>query len=197
MTYVFDLGGVLVNIDVQGFIQRLVSLMPAGSKLGVTPGELLAGGGDSFLHDYELGTINTEEALRHFHSLCLPQITDKQIRQAWFSELSPVSNKVKALLQRLKNEGATVFLLSNTNPMHWEEYIRPMFCTEGCTLDDYFNRVFLSYELHLCKPDPAIYAEVEKYIPQGDEVIYIDDAEKNLLAAPDTWWTMNGINALI
>lgn len=197
MTYVFDMGGVLVDIDVYRFIQRFATLMPADGKLGVTPKELLAGGGESFLHDYEMGTIGTEEVLRNFHALCRPEVTDEQIRLAWFSELAPVSAKVKNLLKRLKSEGNTVFMLSNTNPMHWEEYIRPMFCSEGYTLEDYFNRVFLSYELHLFKPERAMYAEVEKYIPAGDEVIYIDDVEKNRLAAPDTWWTMESINALI
>ena len=97
----------------------------------------------------------------------------------------------------MRNAGNTVFMLSNTNPMHWEEYIMPMFCSDGYTLNDYFNRVFLSYKLHLFKPEPAMYAEIEKYIPAGDEVIYIDDVEKNRLAAPESWWTMNSINAII
>ena len=197
MTYIFDMGGILVDIDVQGFIKRFAALMPPEIRFVASPDELLAGGGESFLHDYEMGTIGTEEVLRNFHALCRPEVTDEQIRLAWFSELAPVSAKVKNLLKCLKSEGNTVFMISNTNPMHWEEYIRPMFCSEGYTLEDYFNRVFLSYELHLFKPERAMYAEVEKYIPAGDEVIYIDDAEKNRLAAPDTWRTMESINALI
>ena len=186
-----------MEIDVKGFLKRFSALLLPDSKLGVSPDELLGGGGDSFLHDYEMGTIGTEEVLRHLHALCRPEVTDEQIRQVWFSELAPVSEKVKSLLRNLRNEGNTVFMLSNTNPMHWEEYIMPMFCSDGYTLNDYFNRVFLSYKLHLFKPEPAMYAEIEKYIPAGDEVIYIDDVEKNRLAAPESWWTMNSINAII
>ena len=61
MTFVFDMGGVLVDIDVKGFLKRFSALLLPDSKLGVSPDELLGGGGDSFLHDYEMGTIGTEE----------------------------------------------------------------------------------------------------------------------------------------
>ena len=198
MTYIFDMGGVLVDIDVYGFMDRLKKLMPSGSELGASPNELLGGGGQSFFHDYEMGYISTEEALLHFHSICRQDITDQQIKEVWFSELAPVSEKVKAILRHLRRDSNnTVFMLSNTNPMHWEEYIAPMFNADGYTLDDYFNRVFLSYQLHLFKPEREMYAEIEKYIPRGDSVVYVDDVEKNRLAAPDRWQTFASINEMI
>lgn len=181
MTFVFDLGGVLSDIDVQGFIRRFTALMPDGGSSGFNPDELLAGGGDSFLHEYELGNISSDEALRHFHALCRPEITNGQIRQVWLSELVPVQESTKALLRRLRREGHTVCLLSNTNDMHWQ-YIASMFEYDGYTIDDHFDHVFLSFRLHMTKPHKNMFDEVNRTIQPSEEVIYIDDAERNRLA---------------
>ena len=100
MTFVFDMGGVLSDIDVPGFMERFRQLMPEKEQCSLDPEVLLAGGGDSFLHDYELGLITTGEALNHFHALCRSDITYEQIRQVWLSELAPVQEGKKALLRR-------------------------------------------------------------------------------------------------
>lgn len=193
MTFVFDLGGVLVDIDVQGFLERFAALMPSGSASGFNPGELLGGGGDSFLHDYEMGYISTEQTMAHFRRLCRPDVSDEMIREVWNSELAVISDSTKDLLRSLKQAGHTVFLLSNTNAMHWDGYICPMFCQGGYTMDNYFDHLFLSYELHLFKPQPEMYAEIAKWIPAGDEVVYVDDVERNRMAAPSAWLTFASI----
>lgn len=108
MTFVFDMGGVLSDIDVPGFMERFRQLMPEKEQCSLDPEVLLAGGGDSFLHDYELGLITTGEALNHFHALCRSDITYEQIRQVWLSELAPVQEGKKALLRRLRQDGHTV-----------------------------------------------------------------------------------------
>lgn len=196
MTFVFDFGGVLADIDVKGFMERFTALMPSGRTSGFTPDELLGGGGNSFLHDYELGLIDSKQALAHFHALCRPEISDDDIRDVWNSELSAVPESTKGLLRQLKSEGHNVFLLSNTNAMHWETYIYSMFCEGGYTINHYFNHIFLSYKLHLFKPQPEMYAEIEKWIPTDDEVYYIDDVEINRLAAPRTWHTFASIEEM-
>lgn len=196
MTFVFDLGGVLVDIDVHGLIERFTALMPEGGNAGFNPNELLAGGGDSFLHDYEMGYISTEQAMTHFRALCRPDVSDDTIREVWNSELASVPKKTKELLRQLKQQGHTLFLLSNTNAMHWETYILPMFCEDGYRLSDYFDRAFLSYELHLFKPQPEMYDQIARYIPAGDKVVYIDDVERNRLAAPQTWETFASIEEM-
>ena len=196
MTFVFDMGGVLSDIDVPGFMERFRQLMPEKEQCSLDPEVLLAGGGDSFLHDYELGLITTGEALNHFHALCRSDITYEQIRQVWLSELAPVQEGKKALLRRLRQDGHTVCLLASTNEMHWQ-YIEPMFCYDGYTLDDHFDHVFLSFRLHLYKPEKPIYDEVCKAVPYDEPVIYIDDAERNRKAGEQKGWkTFENIDAL-
>lgn len=197
MVFIFDLGGVLSDIDVQGFIQRLQRLMPEGSRAQFNPDELLAGGGNSFLHDYELGNISTSEALRCFHKICRQEVTDEQIREAWLSELAPIPEERKALLRDLKKKGHTVCLLSNTNDMHWQ-YIEQMFSYDGYTLNDHFNYVFLSFRLHQCKPEKPIFDTVTQVLPPNRYVVYIDDAELNRKAGEALeWQTFSSIQDLM
>lgn len=197
MVFVFDLGGVLSDIDVQGFILRLQRLMPDGSRAELDADALQAGGGDSFLHDYELGYLTSEEVLQRLHSLCRPEVTFEQIRQVWLSELAPIQEHRKVLLQQLRKQGHTVCLLSNTNDMHWQ-YIEKMFCYDGYTLADHFDHVFLSFRLHAYKPEKQIFDEVCKIIPPRQHVVYIDDAERNRKAGEAYGWqTMASVYDLL
>ena len=67
------------------------------------------------------------------------------------------------------------------------KYIRRMFTADGKTMDDYFDAVFLSYELHELKPSEAIF---RKMIAAGgmrpEETLFIDDGQKNVDAAQRT-----------
>ncbi len=187
MTFIFDFGGVIAELDVPGFIYRLSLLMNSDSRLGVTPEQLTGGGGDSFLHEYELGHISSVEVLKKFHELCRPEVTDEEIKKVWLSEIKPIKETTKTLLRYLRRKGHTVFLLSNTNDMHWQ-YVLPMFETNGYKLEDHFDRVFLSYRLDMFKPTEEIYDEISKYIPADEQVIYIDDVEKNLQPGKRRGW---------
>jgi putative hydrolase of the HAD superfamily len=197
MVFVFDLGGVLSDIDVHGFVERFQQLMPVGEQCSMDPEVLLAGGGDSFLHDYELGLLTTDEVLERFHALCRPEVTYEQIKNVWLSELAPVQESKKALLRRLRQEGHMVCLLSNTNDMHWQ-YIEPMFRYDGYTLEDHFDHVFLSYRLHMYKPEKTFLDAVCRAVPQKEPIIYIDDAERNRKAGEQEGWkTFENIDALL
>ena len=77
-----------------------------------------------------------------------------------------------------------MFLLSNTNEIHFEYVKRRYFCSGGYMLDDYFEKCYLSYELHLSKPDKAIFEAVIRdsgVLPE--ESLFFDDSESNILSA--------------
>ena len=51
-------------------------------------------------------------------------------------------------------------------------------------MDDYFDRVFLSYELGMAKPQPAIFAEALRLAGmEAEETLFIDDLKANCDAA--------------
>ena len=75
------------------------------------------------------------------------------------------------------------YVLSNNNPAAMVA-IRGAFTADGHTMDDYFDKIYLSYELHELKPSEAIFRKViadSGVIPS--ETLFIDDGRKNVDAA--------------
>ncbi len=68
--------------------------------------------------------------------------------------------------------------LSNTNELHWPRIKNEM----GLGL--LFNRVFLSHELGMLKPDADIFTHViESLEVKADRIFYVDDNAQNVAAA--------------
>jgi putative hydrolase of the HAD superfamily len=83
-----------------------------------------------------------------------------------------------ALLHHLKQQGHTLFCLSNMHLASIEHLER--------TYDfwDVFTGVVISCRLHLCKPEPEIYQYLLKtYGLDGPGTVFIDDTQENLIAA--------------
>jgi putative hydrolase of the HAD superfamily len=80
------------------------------------------------------------------------------------------------ILASLRRRGC-IACLSNVNSAHWER------CVE-LGVDRLFDACFLSHELGLRKPEPAIYDEVSKRlgVPTGD-IHFFDDVPANVEAA--------------
>jgi len=84
-------------------------------------------------------------------------------------------------IERLLVETAERFrlaLLSNTNPLHWSqlEAAHPLFAR--------FERLFLSYETGLHKPDPEAFLQVIRYFEcDPSDLAYFDDSETHVAAA--------------
>jgi len=82
------------------------------------------------------------------------------------------------LLYRLKAQGHTLFCLSN---MHIASIAH---LEQAYTFWEVFSGMVISCRLHLCKPEPAIYAYLlETYGLDGAHTVFIDDTEVNLTAA--------------
>ena len=124
---VFDLGGVLVPLNVQRCIDAFTELM--GEKnmhqvLGIggegDDVEKLSVANRELMHQYEKGLITTEEFLTAVKQYCRADTTDDQIRKAWFSMVEPVPEQRLHFILRLRRKGYMTALLSNTNDMHWQ-----------------------------------------------------------------------------
>lgn len=77
-----------------------------------------------------------------------------------------------------------IMLLSNTNSIHWQWAVRNRFRYKGLEVEDFFDRIYLSYELHMQKPDKEIF----KYVLEDagiapEETFFIDDSVANCSAA--------------
>ncbi len=111
--------------------------------------------------------------------------TNEEICWAWNELLTGVPAEKLSLIRHLREDlGYRTAILSNTNQIHWEKAVRDFFTVGGLAVDDYFDHVFLSCDLGMVKPDDDIFREVLAQLGEmGQNVLFIDDSEKNCRAA--------------
>jgi putative hydrolase of the HAD superfamily len=177
-TLIIDFGGVLIDLDRARCIRRFL-------ELGLTDIERLLDvyHQQGFFLQFERGEITAEAFREGIRQRIGKPVNDSLIDEAWNSFLVSIPpHKLKLLLELRKQY--TVYLLSNTNTIHWDWSLEHAFGYGAFGIDDYFDRRFLSFRMHLAKPDPAIFRQVideTGLVPE--ETLFIDDSEANCRAA--------------
>ena len=172
MNIVFDLGGVVVTWEPEAIIAQVFAdpIMQARVHTGI------------FRHaDWlalDRGTLSWQEAVRRgAHRTGLSEAAVAAVLQQVPTALVAIPGTVD-LLYRLKAQGHTLFCLSN---MHVASITH---LEQAYTFWDVFTGIVISCRLHLCKPEPAIFAYLlETYGLEGAHTVFIDDTEANLAAA--------------
>ena len=204
--YIFDLGGVLIRLNVARCMKAFETLMGEATMqqiLGMdSRGEgvkAVSVASKQLMADYEQGLISTDTFVSELLPYCRPGTTRKDIIDAWMSMLGELPAERLDFIDSLRAEGHPVYLLSNGNDLHFN------FINETYNLDSHFDGLFLSQRLHLSKPDPLIYEYVQAQISHQlsaishqPSIIFIDDLELNRQAAEQTvhWRTFPSIDAL-
>lgn len=197
-TIVFDLGGVIINLNVPRCVSNFKRLMPEENIrniLGIDDeGEgvvAVSAATKQLMHDYEYGNISTDEFLSTLQEYCFAGTTIEQIRAAWLSMLDELPKERLDYIRHLRAEGYRTILLSNSNELHWD----PIW--EQYHLGDYFDAVFASQNLHKAKPNKEIFEHVVREA-KVNEAIYVDDLEKNRKAGDQFagWKTVSSIEEL-
>ena len=199
-TIVFDLGGVIINLNVPRCVanfKRLMGEENVRNVLGIDDdGEgvvAVSAATRQLMHDYEYGNITTENFLRTLQEFCYAGTTLEQIREAWMSMLDELPQDRLDYIAELRQKGYRTILLSNSNEMHWD----PIWEQYG--LGRYFDQVFASHHLHMAKPNQEIFDYVVRNAQvDSAHTIYVDDLDKNRAAGERFagWKTAAGIEEL-
>ena len=199
-TVVFDLGGVIINLDVPRCVAHFKRLMGAKNVrniLGIDDeGEgvvAVSAATKQLMHDYEYGNISSDAFLHTLQESCYPGTTTGQIREAWLSMVDELPQERLDYIAALRKAGYKTVLLSNSNEMHWD----PIW--EQYQLGNYFDAVFASHHLHMAKPNREIFEYVERAAEiDSAHTVYVDDLEKNRKAGElfVGWKTVDSIEAL-
>jgi len=184
----FDLGGVLINLDKKSCLNEF-------QRLGIQKIEEQIGHSfkSGLFFRLEEGTITPEEFRDEIRQMTNKQVMDDEIDYAWNSFLQDISPSKLELLLKLRKH-YRVFMLSNTNKIHFDYMVSHHFNAKaGLSIDDYFEKCYLSYELHLSKPGKAIFEAViddSGVLPQ--ESLFLDDNRQNIESAQSlgfhTYW---------
>ena len=179
---IFDLGGVLLNID--------FSLAKnAFAQLGIPDFEkIYAHHAQNRLFDeFEKGKISPEKFRKELIKLFGKELTHSQIDAAWNALLLDFPYERMELLKKLKTK-YRLFLLSNTNAIHIQEVSNILHRTFGYRdMQHVFEKEYYSYNMGMRKPDPEIFEFViseNKLNPE--ETVFIDDSSPNIEGAAKT-----------
>ena len=190
---IFDLGGVLLDIDLHYCMRQMQGLgldldelgkkgmqTPAGTKAAVLGEGVVANGA---MHLYQTGDISTDEFLEGVRRHCKEDTTHEQVLEAWNTCCIGIPQYRLEKVAELRRKGFRTFILSNTNDAHWVKISNKCFGGQKI-IDQLFDGVFLSQEMHMAKPNEEIYQEVLRQIQaKPDECLFIDDSTANLEAA--------------
>lgn len=175
---IFDFGGVLLNIDTD---QAVKSFKEIGlTDTSVVKKEYQTNG---LFDRLEKGLISADQFRTEIRSHIEVEVSDEQIDLAWNSMLLDLPYERLELLNKLKDKHR-LFLLSNTNIIHWEAYMGMIQNVHGVCLSDYFEKDYYSHNMGLRKPDSKIYTTLlEKEGLLASETLFIDDMWTNIEAA--------------
>ena len=173
-----DFGGVLINLDRERCIRNFkkIGLENIDEMLTLTHHK-------GIFMDQEKGLITSVGVRNGIRDMMGKIVTDNQIDAAWNSFLIDIPKKKLELLLKLR-EKYVVYLLSNTNEIHWKWACKNAFPYRTFKVEDYFEKIYLSYEMKKAKPDRDIFeAVVEDAGILPEDTLFIDDSEANCATA--------------
>ncbi|MBP7101972.1 MAG: HAD family phosphatase [Bacteroidales bacterium] len=177
-TLIFDFGGVLIDLDkersVKAFselgIERIDELLSHWCQKGV------------FL-DFEEGKISTENFLTEIKKMTSRAVSSDEIKRAFFLFLVDLPRYKLDLILKLRNH-YQIFLLSNINELIYNYCLNEYFHKFHQQIEDYFDKIYLSFQLNVCKPKKEIF---EKMLLDAainpEETLFLEDGQQNIVTA--------------
>lgn len=184
-TIIFDLGGVILNIDYKRTIDEF-------KKLGIKNAEhLYSKKRQSELFDQiETGKITKEYFLKKLKERTTNSKLD-EVRNAWNALLLDLPEKRVKMLQELKKK-YNLILLSNTNIIHIEALKKKFGEKKYNEFYNLFNKVYYSHEINVRKPSKDAFNVIIKQNKLTiNRVLFIDDSPQHISSAKKI-----GINTL-
>lgn len=175
----FDMGNVLLDIDIQKSVTALLDINIDGiiSEF-IFPSPL------PIFKEYECGRVNNEEFINSFVTKYkIKNLNEEKFWHAWNALFDQFDPKRIELLKKL-NKNYDLYVLSNTNSVHVKKFndiYRDQFHEEFSSM---FKSCFYSNELKCRKPESKIYKKViEMANINPAKSIFIDDLKENVVAA--------------
>ncbi len=171
--YLFDLGGVVIDIDPFKTIE-------AFSELGLThlKEQINHGHHTGLFKKLEKGEITNAGFIDKIKKQLNGAIEEKHIVNAWNKMLIHLPAERIELLKQLKKD-KPIYLLSNTNGIH-RNYFTKM-AKGHKTIEELFTRVYYSYQLGCSKPDAEPFEKVIELTGlKPGRTLFLDDSQANL-----------------
>jgi len=171
---VFDVGGVLVRLRYEPFIEHLVA---AGIDMSDLPAWLAR----VDLAAHERGEITGEDLLERVAAMARMPLDRGELQARWL-DMFDRAHEMFELASGLMTD-YRVYLLSNVGDLHW----RHLAAQYG--LDDLVHGTLASFRVGAIKPTEAIYREAERrFALEPAATVFIDDLAPNVAGARACGW---------
>jgi FMN phosphatase YigB (HAD superfamily) len=172
---IFDFGGVILDIDPDRTWNAFAKYATRESIQQVI--------GSGLLQEFEKGFFSHQKLRQKINELLGTQIAEEPFNRAWNSMLVDYKPKRIERIQWLKKTHR-LFLLSNTNVLHFNFFKAKLIKEYGISFNDLFHHTYVSHEMGLIKPDAQIFRQV--LIEQNlnpEKTLFIEDTRENADAA--------------
>lgn len=172
---VFDFGGVIAPISRDRAVEAFI-------RLGLTDADTRL---DKYhqtgiFQQLEEGKIDANTFQERLGELCGRKLEWEETKEAWLGFFTGVNPDILTYLEDLRTR-YRLFVLSNTNPYVIDWACSSQFFPSGKPLNEYFDKLYLSYKIGYTKPDNHIYDFMIKdasLIPS--ETLFVDDGPANI-----------------
>lgn len=175
---IFDLGGVLLNIDYTLTEKAFIAL-------GIQHfHELYSQATQSDLFDkWEIGQMQQAEFVAAMQKMAGVPLTEAQVIAAWNAMLLDFPVKRMQLLLQLRLH-YDLILLSNTNEVHEAAFNKILHDARGVGLADFFDKIYLSHRVGMRKPSTVIFKRIlDENGFNAEHTLFIDDSIQHVEAA--------------
>ena len=173
---IFDLGGVIINLDIPATANAFVELAQKYNNTQFFPDSE-----HQVFKDFEVGAISEQTFRNALKNFIHEQVTDDEIDTAWNAMLLDIPAERLELLQQLK-EKYNIFLLSNTNAIHYTAFNKILLDAHGHeTLDSFFQKAYYSHLIQKRKPNAEAFQLIldeNNLVPE--ETLFLDDTQMHL-----------------
>ena len=164
MTFLFDIGNVLLKLHFENFHRKVV-----GHEQATLPTELAA------LKDpFETGAMTEQEFVTRSVNILGDHITPEVFTNAWLDIFS-LNDPMWEVVQKLHSAGHRLILFSNTNGLHTRHFLGhyPAF--------QLFHHHHFSQEIGAIKPHDEFYQKaIDAYQLDPAHTAYLDDLPENI-----------------
>lgn len=178
---IFDLGGVLLNIEYDKTVKAFKALGLAEPEKAFTK-TVQAG----VFQNFEKGLLSPADFIDAL-SKHMPGASPEQITDAWNALLGDFPTERYSFLKTLSKD-FNLFVLSNTNAIHEKAFVNIIESAVGwANFESLFQGIAYSHELGMRKPEPEIFEEIlKRFGLDKSETVFIDDTLMHVEAANKT-----------
>tara|TARA_B100001287_G_scaffold276658_1_gene288494 strand:+ start:41 stop:676 length:636 start_codon:yes stop_codon:yes gene_type:complete len=174
---IFDLGGVILNINYEATIDSFENLGVINFKKNYSQKRQT-----DLFDKYEKGLISSRKFISTLKKMY--DLNNKQIINAWNAMLLDLPKKRLEFILNLKKD-YKIFLLSNTNEIHIKYFENELLKLNSLELyKECFNKIYYSFKMKDRKPNASCFNRVINencLLPM--ETLFIDDSTQHISGA--------------